>query len=467
MTAQDDQYASGAAHDLPPPPGTESQKRRLAPWARRRSGATGPVRTVWPMAVPPPAPEPERAPAPPPFSAPPPPPAPPTIPAPPPPLPPPPPPPAPPAPPPVNRPAPMPAAPGQVVVTGPLYTSEPPRVIDPAHVTGPIPAARPTQDAPTQVIPPTYAPPTYAPPTYAPPTQATEPPAVAESVYVLDPAAPTAPSQVTQRQPVVDPREPVRLAALQARNISAWFGDHKVLDRVSLTMPAGKATALIGPSGCGKSTFLRILNRMHELIPSAALAGEVLLDGDDLYARSRRLTDARRQVGMVFQKPNPFPAMSIYDNVVAGLRLTGRRADEAHKHALVESCLTKAGLWKEVRDRLRQPGGALSGGQQQRLCIARSLAIQPRVLLMDEPCSALDPTSTRRIEETIRELVTEVTIVIVTHNMQQAARVSDQCAFFLAEAGTPGMIVEHGATEAMFSSPVDPRTYDYVNGRFG
>jgi phosphate transport system ATP-binding protein len=272
---------------------------------------------------------------------------------------------------------------------------------------------------------------------------------------------------VTQRQPVVDPREPVRLAALQARNISAWFGDHKVLDRVSLTMPAGKATALIGPSGCGKSTFLRILNRMHELIPSAALAGEVLLDGDDLYARSRRLTDARRQVGMVFQKPNPFPAMSIYDNVVAGLRLTGRRADEAHKDALVESCLTKAGLWKEVRDRLRQPGGALSGGQQQRLCIARSLAIQPRVLLMDEPCSALDPTSTRRIEETIRELVTEVTIVIVTHNMQQAARVSDQCAFFLAEAGTPGMIVEHGATEAMFSSPVDPRTYDYVNGRFG
>jgi phosphate transport system ATP-binding protein len=257
------------------------------------------------------------------------------------------------------------------------------------------------------------------------------------------------------------------LATLQARSISAWFGDRKVLDRVSLTMPAGQATALIGPSGCGKSTFLRILNRMHELIPSASLAGDVLLDGTDLYARTRRLTDARRQVGMVFQKPNPFPAMSIYDNVVAGLKLMGKRADVATKDALVESCLIKAGLWKEVRDRLRQPGGALSGGQQQRLCIARSLAIQPRVLLMDEPCSALDPTSTRRIEETIRELVAEVTIVIVTHNMQQAARVSDQCAFFLAEAGTPGVIVEHGDTESMFSSPVDPRTSDYVNGRFG
>ncbi|MGQ0630601.1 MAG: phosphate ABC transporter ATP-binding protein [Sporichthyaceae bacterium] len=257
------------------------------------------------------------------------------------------------------------------------------------------------------------------------------------------------------------------LATLDAVAISAWFGDRKVLDRVSLTMPAGQATALIGPSGCGKSTFLRILNRMHELIPSASLAGEVRLDGEDLYDRNRRLTDARRQVGMVFQKPNPFPTMSIYDNVVAGLKLTGQRPSTEAKDALVESCLTKAGLWKEVKDRLRQPGGALSGGQQQRLCIARSLAVQPRVLLMDEPCSALDPTSTRRIEETIRELVTEVTIVIVTHNMQQAARVSNKCAFFLAEAGTPGVIVEHGDTEAMFANPQDPRTLDYVNGRFG
>jgi phosphate transport system ATP-binding protein len=257
------------------------------------------------------------------------------------------------------------------------------------------------------------------------------------------------------------------LAGLEALEISAWFGDHQVLDRVSLHMAAGEVTALIGPSGCGKSTFLRILNRMHELIPSASLAGEVLLDGTDVYDASRRLTDARRQIGMVFQKPNPFPAMSVYDNVIAGLRLIGQKANRSTKDDLVEECLTKAGLWREVRDRLRQPGGALSGGQQQRLCIARSLAIRPRVLLMDEPCSALDPTSTRVIEETIAELVAEVTIVIVTHNMQQAARVSDQCAFFLAELGTPGYIVEHGPTDAMFNSPQDPRTADYVNGRFG
>ncbi|WSG48008.1 phosphate ABC transporter ATP-binding protein [Dactylosporangium sp. NBC_01737] len=257
------------------------------------------------------------------------------------------------------------------------------------------------------------------------------------------------------------------LATLETRDVSAWFGEHKVLDRVSLTMPAGQVTALIGPSGCGKSTYLRILNRMHELVGSASLSGEVLLDGEDIYAPSRRITDARRDIGMVFQKPNPFPAMSIYDNVVAGLKLTGVKAGRRQKDDLVEECLLKAGLWKEVSGRLRQPGGALSGGQQQRLCIARSLAVRPRVLLMDEPCSALDPTSTRRIEETIAELRSEVTIVIVTHNMQQAARVSQRCAFFLAEQGTPGGIVEHGPTEAMFADPQDPRTHDYVNGRFG
>jgi len=261
--------------------------------------------------------------------------------------------------------------------------------------------------------------------------------------------------------------EPKQLATLEARDITAWFGDHMVLDQVSLNMRAGEVTALIGPSGCGKSTFLRILNRMHQLVPSASLAGEVLLDGVDIYNPSVRLTQARRDIGMVFQKPNPFPAMSIYDNVVAGLKLTGIKVSRRTRDDIVQECLTKAGLWTEVRDRLRQPGGALSGGQQQRLCIARSLAVRPLVLLMDEPCSALDPTSTRVIEETMADLVREVTIVIVTHNMQQAQRVSNQCAFFLAGQGEPGHIVEHGPTVAMFGSPQDPRTNDYVNGRFG
>ncbi|MBO0832045.1 MAG: phosphate ABC transporter ATP-binding protein [Actinobacteria bacterium] len=257
------------------------------------------------------------------------------------------------------------------------------------------------------------------------------------------------------------------LAQLEARNVTAWFGDHMVLDQVSLVMQRGQVTALIGPSGCGKSTFLRILNRMHQEIAGAAMGGEVLLDGEDIYDPRQRLTDVRRQIGMVFQKPNPFPAMSVYENVVAGLKLTGVKASRAYRDHLVEQCLIRAGLWREVRDRLRQPGGALSGGQQQRLCIARSLAIRPRVLLMDEPCSALDPTSTRVIEETMADMVRDVTIVIVTHNMQQAQRISNQCAFFLAEENSPGYIVEHGPTELMFGSPQDPRTSDYVNGRFG
>jgi phosphate transport system ATP-binding protein len=256
-------------------------------------------------------------------------------------------------------------------------------------------------------------------------------------------------------------------SSLEAREISAWFGDHQVLDRVSLVMQSRQVTALIGPSGCGKSTFLRILNRMHELTPSAAMAGDVLLDGSDIYGVDKKLTEARRHIGMVFQKPNPFPTMSIYDNVLAGLKLTGARKDQGGKDEIVESCLTKAGLWNEVESRLRQPGGALSGGQQQRLCIARALAIRPRVLLMDEPCSALDPTSTRRIETTIEELRDEVTIVIVTHNMQQAQRVSEYTAFFLAEQASPGYIIEHGPTDAMFDAPQDPRTLDYVHGRFG
>ncbi|GAB3931522.1 phosphate ABC transporter ATP-binding protein [Kribbella albertanoniae] len=254
---------------------------------------------------------------------------------------------------------------------------------------------------------------------------------------------------------------------LESDRVAAWFGSHKVLADISLRMEAGQVTALIGPSGCGKSTFLRILNRMHELVPSASLAGRVLLDGDDIYEPERRITDTRKRVGMVFQKPNPFPAMSIAENVTAGLKLTGTRVRGSERTDLIEECLSKAGLWKEVRERLGSPGGALSGGQQQRLCIARSLAVRPDVLLMDEPCSALDPTSTRRIEETIHELRREVTIVIVTHNMQQAARVSQTCAFFLAEQGTPGVIVESGPTTKIFSAPEDSRTADYVEGRFG
>jgi len=273
---------------------------------------------------------------------------------------------------------------------------------------------------------------------------------------------------VTNRAEAAAPLDVAPITAeIVAKDVSAWFSGRKVLEKVSLTMPAGKVTALIGPSGCGKSTFLRTLNRMHELIPGAEFGGSVYLDGHDIYDPSRRITDARRNIGMVFQKPNPFPAMSIQDNVLSGLMLTGQKVDKSLKEQIVEECLTKAGLWKEVKDRLRQPGGGLSGGQQQRMCIARSLAVRPRVLLMDEPCSALDPTSTRRIEETIDELASEVTIVIVTHNMQQAARVSDQTAFFLAEQGTPGYIVEHGTTEQMFDMPHDPRTLDYVNGRFG
>jgi len=255
------------------------------------------------------------------------------------------------------------------------------------------------------------------------------------------------------------------LSGLVARSVSAWFGDHKVLERVSLTMDPGTVTALIGPSGCGKSTFLRVLNRMHEMIRGATLAGEVLLDDADIYGAAQRPTDVRRRIGMVFQKPNPFPAMSIYDNVASGLKLAGIKA--ASKDDIVETSLRRAGLWNEVSRRLKAPGGGLSGGQQQRLCIARALAVAPDVLLMDEPCSALDPTSTRRIEDTIAELRDQVTIVIVTHNMQQAARVSQKCAFFLATDKTPGHVVEAGPTEQMFEAPADPRTADYVHGRFG
>jgi phosphate transport system ATP-binding protein len=252
---------------------------------------------------------------------------------------------------------------------------------------------------------------------------------------------------------------------IDAAGVCAWFSGRLVLESVSLQMERSKVTALIGPSGCGKSTFLRILNRMHEVIPGAQLAGTVALDGVDVYGPGQRAVDTRRHIGMVFQKPNPFPAMTIADNVLSGLKFS--RVSPRNRRDLVEEMLTKAGLWREVKDRLGELGGALSGGQQQRLCIARSLAVRPRVLLMDEPCSALDPTSTRRIERTIQEIAQEVTVVIVTHNMQQAQRVSDYCAFFLADENQPGRVVEFGTTEMMFGHPTDQRTEDYVNGHFG
>ena len=252
---------------------------------------------------------------------------------------------------------------------------------------------------------------------------------------------------------------------LVANGVCAWFSGRLVLADVDLRMERHQVTALIGPSGCGKSTFLRILNRMHETINGAELAGSVELNGEDIYSPQQRATTIRRHIGMVFQRPNPFPAMTIEQNVLSGLRFNKIKAP--NKADVVEEALTKAGLWTEVRDRLSNLGGALSGGQQQRLCIARALAVKPSVLLMDEPCSALDPASTLRIEQTIDEIKAEVTVVIVTHNMQQANRVSDSCAFFLSENGQPGHLVEVGPTVKMFSDPADPRTLDYVNGRFG
>ena len=251
---------------------------------------------------------------------------------------------------------------------------------------------------------------------------------------------------------------------LEARSIHAWFGQKHVLSEISLDFYSGTVTALIGPSGCGKSTFIRILNRMHEFIPTAAMAGEVLLDGKDIYRSGVDVTKIRLGIGMVFQKPNPFPSMTIKENVLSGLKLAQIKINNSDE--LLEDCLVRAGLWSEVKDRLDQYGGTLSGGQQQRLCIARSLAVKPQVLLMDEPCSALDPGSTLRIEETIRELSETMTIVIVTHNMQQAARVSDYTGFFLSDGG-PGQLIESAPTSQIFSNPKDKRTEDYVTGRFG
>lgn len=251
---------------------------------------------------------------------------------------------------------------------------------------------------------------------------------------------------------------------LETRGAHAWFGKHHALSDVSLRFPERTVTGLIGPSGCGKSTFIRLLNRMHEFIPGAAMAGSVLLNDEDIYSPEQDPAMIRLKVGMVFQKPNPFPAMTIRENVLAGIKLAHLKKSDHDD--IVEQCLTRAGLWKEVKDRLGASGGSLSGGQQQRLCIARSLAVEPQVLLMDEPCSALDPGSTLRIEETIKELTEKITVIIVTHNMQQASRVSDYCAFFLTDGG-PGYLVEADSTRKMFTNPNDPRTADYVQGKFG
>jgi len=257
---------------------------------------------------------------------------------------------------------------------------------------------------------------------------------------------------------------PTEFRGLETRSVHAWFGKHHALADVSLTFPERTVTGLIGPSGCGKSTFIRLLNRMHEFIPSATMAGEVLLNGKDIYDPSEDPAMIRLKVGMVFQKPNPFPAMTIRENVLAGIKLAHLKRQ--NHDDIVEQCLTRAGLWKEVKDRLGASGGSLSGGQQQRLCIARSLAVEPQVLLMDEPCSALDPGSTLRIEETIKELAEKITVIIVTHNMQQASRVSDHCAFFLTDGG-PGYLVEADSTRKIFTNPADSRTADYVQGKFG
>ena len=252
---------------------------------------------------------------------------------------------------------------------------------------------------------------------------------------------------------------------METRDVSVWFGKRKVLEGVNMGFPKNTVTALIGPSGCGKSTFIRTLNRLHELIPGAALAGSVLYEGHDIYESTVDPVHIRLKIGMVFQKPNPFPSMTIRGNVLSGLKLSGMK--RANHDDIVEETLTAAGLWTEVKDRLNAAAGDLSGGQQQRLVIARALAVQPHVLLMDEPCSALDPGSTLKIEETIRQLAKEVTIIIVTHNMQQAVRVADNTAFFLATDGHPGHVIEQGPTTEIFGNPQDQRTLDYVNGRFG
>jgi phosphate transport system ATP-binding protein len=254
---------------------------------------------------------------------------------------------------------------------------------------------------------------------------------------------------------------------IEAVGVSAFYGSFRAIDGITMTIEPKSVTALIGPSGCGKSTFLRSINRMHEVLPNARVEGNLMIDGQNVYDRDIDVTAVRRMIGMVFQRPNPFPTMSIFENVVAGLRLNGLRNKSALKDA-AEKALKGANLWNEVKDRLDRPGAGLSGGQQQRLCIARTIAVEPQVVLMDEPCSALDPISTLAIEDLIAELKQDYTIVIVTHNMQQAARVSDQTAFFNLEAtGRPGKLIEIDDTEKIFSNPTQKATEDYISGRFG
>ncbi|HEY8293881.1 MAG TPA: phosphate ABC transporter ATP-binding protein PstB [Micrococcaceae bacterium] len=252
------------------------------------------------------------------------------------------------------------------------------------------------------------------------------------------------------------------------KDLNVYYGGFLAVEGVSMDIAARSVTAFIGPSGCGKSTLLRTLNRMHEVLPGAHVQGQVLVDGDDLYAPGVDPVTVRRQIGMVFQRPNPFPTMSIRDNVLAGVRLNNRRISRSDADALVENSLQGANLWNEVKDRLDKPGQGLSGGQQQRLCIARAIAVEPEVLLMDEPCSALDPISTLAIEDLINELKDTFTVVIVTHNMQQAARVSDRTAFFnIAGTGKPGKLIEYAETTTIFNNPAERSTEDYVSGRFG
>ncbi|WP_104163026.1 phosphate ABC transporter ATP-binding protein PstB [Cryobacterium sp. N22] len=255
---------------------------------------------------------------------------------------------------------------------------------------------------------------------------------------------------------------------IEVNDLDVYYSKFLAVEGVSLTIEPRTVTALIGPSGCGKSTFLRTLNRMHEVIPGARVDGEVLIDGNNLYGPGVDPVLVRRQVGMVFQRPNPFPTMSIGDNVLAGVKLNNRRMPKSDADALTEKSLRGANLWNEVKDRLDKPGSSLSGGQQQRLCIARAIAVQPDVILMDEPCSALDPISTLAIEDLIEEMKTDYTIVIVTHNMQQASRVSDRTAFFnIAGTGKPGKLIEYDDTTTIFSNPTVQATEDYVSGRFG